>query len=238
MRCPTLLSWSSGKDSAWALHVLRQAADVEVVGLITTIHEQTHRVAMHGVRIELVKAQAQAVDLPLHVVPLPWPCSNSEYEARMRTFLCEAASRGIQSLAFGDLFLPEIRAYREQLLTGTGIVPLFPLWSLPEETTRLARIMLEAGLRAKLTTIDLSRLEKSFAGCEFDGSLLERLPEGIDPCGENGEFHTFCYDGPMFPQRIPIRLSEVVVHQGYCYADLHLVTTASQADRPALRPAV
>lgn len=227
MRCPTLLSWSSGKDSAWALHVLRQSDDVEVVGLITTIHEQTQRAAMHGVRIELLRAQAQAAGLPLHVVPLPWPCSNSAYEARMRTFLWQAASQGIQALAFGDLFLTDIRAYREQLLTGSGIVPLFPLWTLPHETSRLARIMLEAGLRARLTTVDLSRLEKSFAGCEFDGSLLERLPAGIDPCGENGEFHTFCYGGPIFQQRIPIRLSEVVVHEGFCYADLHLVTTPS-----------
>lgn len=238
MRRPTLLSWSSGKDSAWALHVLRQADDVEVVGLITTIHERTHRVAMHGVRIELVRAQAQSLGLPLHIVRLPWPCSNSEYETRMRTFLKEAASRGIQALAFGDLYLAEIRAYREQILSGTGIVPLFPLWGLPQETSRLARVMLESGLRAKLTSIDLSRLEKSFVGCEFDSYLLVRLPEGIDPCGENGEFHTFCYDGPIFQQRLPIQLSQVVVHWGYCYADLYLETTPSQTDRPALQSLV
>lgn len=212
------LSWSSGKDSAWSLHLLRQDPQVEVVCLITTLNQEFDRVAMHAVRRELLELQAAAAGLPLRTVPLPWPCSNEQYEARMRD-LCAAAVRdGIEAIAFGDLFLTEIRAYREKQLAGSGLEPLFPVWRLP--TRELAASMIAAGLRAKITCIDPKVLAREFAGRDFDQSLLDDLPPGVDPCGENGEFHSFVYDGPMFRAPIPVEAGEIVERDGFVFSDL------------------
>jgi uncharacterized protein (TIGR00290 family) len=215
-----LLSWSSGKDSAWALHTLRQRAEVEIVGLVTTLNEAFGRVAMHGVRAELVRAQADAARLPLWPIPLPWPCSNHEYETRMRAVIEKARAEGVTGFAFGDLFLADIRAYRERQLAGTGIEPLFPIWGTPADTPALARTMIDAGLRATLTCVDPKHLAPTFAGREFDARLLADLPPGVDPCGENGEFHTFCHAGPVFDRPVPVRVGEVVERDGFCFADL------------------
>jgi uncharacterized protein (TIGR00290 family) len=220
MRPKVLLSWSSGKDSAWALHVLRQRGEVEVVGLVTTLNEAFGRVAMHGVRAELVRAQADAAGLPLWPVPLPWPCTNDEYETRMRAVVEKARSGGVTAFAFGDLFLADIRAYRERQLAGTGIEPLFPIWGTPADTPALARAMITAGLRATLTCVDPRQLAPRFAGREFDPKLLADLPPGVDPCGENGEFHTFCHASPVFDRPVPVRAGDVVERDGFCFADL------------------
>ncbi|MBY0512342.1 MAG: adenine nucleotide alpha hydrolase [Gemmataceae bacterium] len=220
MRPRVLLSWSSGKDSAWALHVLRQRREVEVVGLVTTLNEAFGRVAMHGVRAKLVQAQADAAGLPLWRVPLPWPCSNSEYEARVRAMIANAVAEGVTAFAFGDLFLTDIRAYRERQLAGTGIEPLFPVWGTVDGTSALARAMLAAGLRSTLTCVDPRHLPPAFAGRAFDAGLLADLPPGVDPCGENGEFHTFCHDGPMFARTVRVRTGEVVERDGFVFADL------------------
>ena len=220
MRPRALLSWSSGKDSAWALHVLRQRGEVEVVGLVTTLNEAFGRVAMHGVRVELVQAQADAAGLPLWTVPLPWPCSNDEYETRMRGVIARARAAGIAVFAFGDLFLEEIRAYRERQLAGTGIMPLFPLWGTTDDTPALAREMIAADLRATLICLDPRHLPTTFAGREFDLGLIEELPPSVDPCGERGEFHTFCHAGPMFDRPISIRTGEVVERDGFVFTDL------------------
>ena len=213
-----LLSWSSGKDSAWALHVLRAAGEVEVVGALTTINQAHDRVAMHAVRAELLRAQADAVGLPLWPVPLPWPCSNAEYEALMDEALGRARAAGVTAIAFGDLFLQDIRRYREEKLRGTGLTPLFPIWGIP--TDRLARDMIAGGLRARLTCIDPRQLPASFAGRAFDEALLAELPPAIDPCGERGEFHTFAHDGPMFARPIAVQAGEVVERDGFVFADL------------------
>jgi uncharacterized protein (TIGR00290 family) len=213
----TLLSWSSGKDSAWTLHVLRQQG-VPVAALLTTINEAADRVAMHGVRSSLLDAQAESVGLPLWKIPLPWPCTNQDYEARMADACRRAVTEGFDTIAFGDLFLRDIREYRERQLTGSGLTPLFPLWDLP--TAQLARDMIAAGLRARLSCVDPKALDASFAGRELDQKLLEDLPPHVDPCGENGEFHTCVYDGPMF--RVPIGIEAGAAHEinGFCYADL------------------
>ena len=218
MRPRALLSWSSGKDSAWALHVLKQRGDLDVVGLLTTLNQVHDRVAMHAVRHELLKLQAAAAGLPLLVVPIPSPCSNEDYEAAMRVALGRAVEMGVTRMAFGDLFLADIRAYREQKLAGTGIEPVFPLWGLP--TPELARDMLSGGLRARLTCVDPKQLPARFAGREFELQLLRELPVAVDPCGERGEFHTFAYDGPMFSQRIAIESGKVVERDGFIFADL------------------
>ncbi|MBI4762660.1 MAG: ATP-binding protein [Chloroflexota bacterium] len=215
-----LLSWSSGKDSAWALHTLRRQRDVEIVGLLTTFNETNNRVAMHGVRMELVKKQAEAAGVPLWSVPLPFPCSNEEYEARMRAVIERARREGVTHVAFGDLFLEDIRAYRERMMTGTGIQPLFPLWRARDDTKALADEMLAGGLRAALTTIDPKQLDPTFAGRMYDERLLAELPASVDPCGENGEFHTFCFAGPMFEHPIPIRVGEIVTRDGFVFSDL------------------
>jgi uncharacterized protein (TIGR00290 family) len=190
---PILLSWSSGKDSAWSLHVLRQHGEYEVVGLLTTFNEEAGRVAMHAVRRELVERQAAATGLPLWQVPLPWPCSNQQYESLMAQVCAKAVAEGLHGVAFGDLFLEDVRAYRERQLKDTGLTPIFPVWGLP--TQRLAREMIASGVRAKLTCVDTAKLDRSFAGREFDMALLSNLPDGADPCGERGEFHSFVYAG-------------------------------------------
>ncbi len=215
-----LLSWSSGKDSAWTLHVLRQDAGVEVVALLTTINETADRVAMHAVRRSLLEAQAAAVGLPVWPLFLPSPCPNAEYEASMARVVERARAQGISHLAFGDLFLEEIRDYRIRQLAGTGVEALFPLWTSPADTPDLARRMLDAGLRAVLTCVDPRQLPPSFAGRQYDAALLADLPSGIDPCGERGEFHTFCFDGPMFAAEVPIRVGETVSRDGFCFADV------------------
>ncbi len=220
MRPKAMLSWSSGKDSAWALHLVRQRGEVEVVGLVTTVNEAFGRVAMHGVRAELVQAQADAAGLPLWPVPLPWPCSNAEYEARIRAVIETARSAGVTAFAFGDLFLEDIRAYRERQLAGTGMKPLFPVWGTPDDTPALARAMIAAGLRATLACVDPKQLDPAFAGREFDLGLLAGLPPAVDPCGERGEFHTFCHAGPMFSSPIPVRLGDAVERDGFWFADL------------------
>lgn len=214
----TLLSWSSGKDSAWSLHVLRSMPEYDVVGLLTTFNQSADRVAMHGVRRSLVRAQAAAVDLPLWEIELPWPCSNERYEAAMRSACERAVHDGIECVAFGDLFLTDIRAYREKQLSGTGLEPLFPVWGFP--THALAREMIHAGLRAKLTCVDSGQIDPNFAGRDFDTQLLSDLPTSADPCGENGEFHSFVYAGPMFRQAIPIQTGEVVRNEQFFYTDL------------------
>jgi uncharacterized protein (TIGR00290 family) len=213
-----LLAWSSGKDSAWSLHVLRAQSEVEIVGLLTTINEAFDRVAMHAVRTELLRAQADAVDLPLQPVLIPWPCSNAAYEAAMAVTMARARADGITHVAFGDLFLEDVRRYREERLAPTGITPLFPIWGTP--TDALAQRMLAAGLRARLTCVDPKSLDARFAGREFDATLLAELPASVDPCGERGEFHTFTYDGPMFRRPVPIRAGEVVTRDGFVFADL------------------
>ncbi|HLG98132.1 MAG TPA: hypothetical protein VKX49_17585 [Bryobacteraceae bacterium] len=212
------LSWSSGKDSAWSLYLLRQDPNVEVVALITTFNEQFNRVAMHAVRRELVEAQAESAQLPLWAIPLPWPCSNQHYEDRMRAVCERARAESVEVIAFGDLFLADIRAYREKQLAGTGLDPIFPVWMLP--TRELAQSMIGSGLRAKLTCIDPKVLPSSFAGRDFDAQLLEDLPAAADPCGENGEFHSFVYDGPMFQHPVAVQCGEVVERDGFVFADL------------------
>jgi len=213
-----LLCWSSGKDSAWTLHVLRRRGEVDVVGLLTTVNAAHERVAMHAVRVALLEAQAQAAGLPLWQVPIPSPCSNQEYEAAMGEAVRQALAAGVTMMAFGDLFLEDVRRYRETQLAGTGLTPIFPVWGLP--TDALARDMVAAGLRARLTCVDPKQLPASFAGREFDAALLGDLPASADPCGERGEFHTFAYAGPMFRHPVPIRSGEIVTRDGFVFADL------------------
>jgi len=217
-RRKTLLSWSSGKDSAWALHALRQDPAVELVGLLTTLNESFARVAMHAVRETLLERQAQAAGLPLWKIPLPYPCSNEAYERIMAGVIQRAQSEGVEAMAFGDLFLEDIRAYRERQLDGTGLEPLFPIWGIP--TDELARTMVAAGLRAHITCVDPRQLDRGFAGRVFDADFLADLPAGVDPCGENGEFHSFATDGPMFSKRLEVQTGEVVERDGFVFADL------------------
>ncbi len=217
-RTKILLSWSSGKDSAWSLHVLRHQPELEVVGLMTTVNQVYQRVAMHAVRLELLEAQAQAVDVPLWTIPIPSPCSNEDYETAMHAAMARAKREGIGGIAFGDLFLEDIRRYREEKLRDTGISLVFPIWGIPTE--KLAREMIGAGLRARLTCVDPKQISPSFAGREFDAALLAELPAGADPCGERGEFHTFAYDGPMFREPVKIQLGEIVEREGFVFADL------------------
>lgn len=215
-----LLSWSSGKDSAWALHVLRQQADVKIIGLLTTFNESNGRVAMHATRRVLVQAQADLAGLPLWAVPLPSPCSNEEYEARMSAALERARRENVTHIAFGDLFLEDIRAYREKMMAGSGLQPLFPLWCSQTETPTLARKMLQNGLRAVLVTVDPRQLDPAFAGRLYDAPLLDDLPPTVDPCGERGEFHTFCFDGPMFRHPISFQIGAHVQRDGFHFTDV------------------
>jgi len=215
-----LLSWSSGKDSAWALRLLRENPDYEVAGLLTTFNQAANRVAMHAVRRNLVEAQASAAGLPLWAVPLPWPCNNEQYESIMAATCAKAVAEGIEGVAFGDLFLEDVRAYRERQLTGTGLEPIFPVWGLP--TRALAEEMIASGLRAKLTCVDTEKLNSSFVGREFDAELLSAFPPEIDPCGERGEFHSFVYAGPMLNSPIPITSGETLIRERFAFADLML----------------
>jgi len=213
-----LLSWSSGKDSAWTLRVLRQRADVEVTALLTTFNAAADRVAMHAVRRELVRAQAERAHLPLWEVDLPWPCSNEDYESRMRAVCERAVADGIDAVAFGDLFLEDVRAYRERQLAGTGLEPMFPLWG--SATPALAREMVAAGVKARITCVDPARLSRTLAGRDLDSALLGELPPTADPCGENGEFHTFVYDAPVFDRPIEVASGIVVERDGFVFADV------------------
>ena len=213
-----LLSWSSGKDSVWALHLLRQHPEIEIVALLTSFNSAADRVAMHAVRRALVDAQAARTGIPQWSVDLPWPCSNAEYEERMRGVCQRAVAEGITAVAFGDLFLQDIRDYRERQLRGTGLEPLFPAWEIP--TAQLARDMIAAGVKAKITCVDPHQVDRSFAGRDFDRALLDSLPSGVDPCGENGEFHTFVYDAPVFSRPIEVRMGEIVERDGFVFADV------------------
>lgn len=213
-----LLSWSSGKDSAWALHILRQSGEYAIAGLLTTFNEAFDRVAMHAVRRELVEAQAAAVGVPLWGVDIPWPCSNEQYERCMAAACERAIAEGVEAIAFGDLFLEDIRAYRERQLAPTGLTPLFPLWKIP--TDKLVHEMIAAGQRAVITCVDPKKLGSEFAGREIDLALIEALPEGADPCAENGEFHSFAFAGPQFSQPLEIRVGEVVGRDGFVFADV------------------
>ncbi|MGH7963759.1 MAG: ATP-binding protein [Candidatus Binatia bacterium] len=215
-----LVAWSSGKDSTWTLYRLQQTRTVQVVGLLTTVSRDTGRVPMHHVREELLDAQAAAVGLPLYKVPIPTPCSNQQYEEAMAAALAHAVSAGITAIAFGDLFLEDVRSYRERSLAETGITPIFPLWGTP--TAALAQEMVTAGLRAYLTSIDPARLAPSFIGRVFDAQFLADLPQGVDPCGEWGEFHTFVYQAPIFARPLPLIPGEVLSHNGFLHLDLAL----------------
>jgi uncharacterized protein (TIGR00290 family) len=218
MRKRMIVSWSGGKDSAWALHLLRQRGDLEIVALVTSLNEPADRIAIHGVRRELLTLQAASAGLPLWTVPLPFPCSNADYEGRMR-LLCErAVAARVTHFAFGDLFLTDIREYRENQLRDTGLTPLFPVWGLP--TAALAQEMIASGVRAKLACIDTTVLDTSFVGREFDDALLHDLPDTVDRCAERGEFHTFVYDGPMLSRPISIRTGEMVTRGQFVYMDL------------------
>lgn len=226
MKKRTLLSWSSGKDSAWALHILREQPDIEVVGLFCTVNQEFDRVVMHAVRTELIHQQAENVGLPIQLVSIPHPCSDSEYGAIMKDFIEQAKQQEIECFAFGDLFLEDVRRYREVSLAGTGITPIFPLWGIPTE--KLSKEMVNSGLRAKITCVDPRYLPSEFAGQEYGNSFLDRIPTNIDPCGENGEFHSFAFDGPMFKKAVNISVGETISRDGFIFTDLlpeqHLTT--------------
>jgi uncharacterized protein (TIGR00290 family) len=218
LRKRVLLSWSSGKDSAWALHMLRQRPDVELAGLLTTINERFDRVAMHAVRTDLLRLQADSVGLPLRLISLPFQCGNEVYEERMRAAIGAARADGIEGVAFGDLFLADVRQYREKMMEGTGITPLFPLWGRP--TVELSREMTAGGLRARITCVDPRSLPAAMSGREYNDDFLKALPEGVDPCGENGEFHSFAFDGPMFNRPVEFTIGETVERDGFVFTDL------------------
>jgi uncharacterized protein (TIGR00290 family) len=218
MKKKTLVSWSSGKDSAWALHLLRQNPGVELLGLFTTMNRKYNRVAMHATRLEMLERQAEAVRLPLQTIDLPDPCTSEQYDTKMRQFIRDLVARGIECISFGDLFLEDIRQYREKQLQGTGIEPFFPLWGTP--TRELAAQMLAAGLDAYVSSVDLKILPASFAGRKWSRELVAALPPDCDPCGENGEMHTVVVGGPMFKRAVPITIGEIVERNGFAYADI------------------
>lgn len=219
-RPKTVFSWSSGKDSAYALYELIQSDKFDIVGLVTTISSQYGRVSMHGVREELLALQAAALGLPIFKISIPSPCSNEVYEHEMTQMIGTLRGRGITHFGFGDLFLEDIRSYRELKLAGTGMKPIFPLWR--RNTTDLAREMLSSGLKAKLTCVDSRKLSADFAGHEFDEAFLKDIPSTIDPCGENGEFHTFVYESPIFKRPIRVSSGEIVNRDGFIFADIIL----------------
>lgn len=212
-----VLSWSSGKDSAYALHVLAARDDVEVVGLLTTVNA-SERVAMHDVRRDLLHAQARATGLPLIEVRIPSPCSNEDYDAAMRAAVEREKARGVTAFAFGDLFLEDIRRYREERLAAVSMEAIFPLWG--RDTSALAREMTASGVRAVVTSVDLQKLDPSFAGRIWDDALLDALPPGVDPCGEHGEMHTFVFAGPMLDAPIDVRVGAITERDGFVFADL------------------
>jgi uncharacterized protein (TIGR00290 family) len=213
-----LISWSSGKDSAWMLHKLQQAGEYEIAGLLTTMNAAFDRVAMHGTRRAVLEAQAEAAGLPLRTVPLPWPCSNEQYEAAMRDACAQAVTDGVEVIAFGDLFLEDVRRYREEKLAGSGLTPVFPLWGLP--TDALVQEMLAGGLRARIVCVDPKKLPKEFAGVDLDVNVIAAMPANVDRCAERGEFHTAAYAGPMFRTAIPLESGEVVERDGFVFADM------------------
>ena len=217
-RHKALIAWSSGKDSAWALHEARRAGEYEIVGALTTVTTEFARVSMHGVREELLRAQLDAAALPARMVRIPYPCPNAVYEREMAKAVCDAVAEGVTHMIFGDLFLQDIRDYRERQLAGSGITPVFPLWLCP--TDALARTMIDSGLEARLTVVDRRKLAKEFAGRSFDAKLLADLPPEIDCCGENGEFHSFVTAGPMLTGKVAVSLGETVERDGFAFADL------------------
>jgi len=218
MKRRTLLSWSSGKDSAWVLHFLRQDPAIDLLGVFTVMNEKFDRVSMHSTRRELLQRQAAAIGLPLETINLPDECTNEQCDAIMRQFTAEVVTRGIEYMAFGDLFLEDVRQYRENQLKGTGIEPIFPLWGIP--TGQLATEMLSAGLEAYVSSVDLKKLPSRFAGLRWTKELIAQFPRGADPCGENGEIHTIVVGGPMFRETVPVRIGEVVERNGFAYADI------------------
>jgi uncharacterized protein (TIGR00290 family) len=218
MRPKAWISWSSGKDSAWALHVVRQRGELDVVALLTTVNRTHQRVAMHAVRESLLETQAGAAGLPLVVVPIPSPCPNDEYESAMAEAMRRAQEEGVTHMIFGDLFLQDVRQYREAKLAKCGMVPVFPLWGVP--THELAGEMIGGGLRSYITCVNPEKLDKRFAGREWGAEVLAELPASVDPCGENGEFHTFACAGPMFRAPIAVERGEVVERDGFVFADL------------------
>ena len=220
MNARVVVSWSSGKDCAWTLHRLRSRSDVEILGLLTTFNEAVDRVAMHAVRRSLVETQAARAGLPLVAVPLPWPCSNDAYLERMAAAVREIRDAGATHLAFGDLFLEDVRRFRVDALAGSGVEPMFPLWGAADDTPAVAAAMIDAGLRAVVTCVDPRQLPASFVGREFDAAFLRDLPAGVDPCGERGEFHTFCHTGPMFTRPIECRTGDRVTRDGFEFIDV------------------
>lgn len=219
MKKKTFLSWSCGKDSAWALHILQQDPNIDVAGLVCTVNQEFDRVAIHGIRKELLELQVQNLDLPLYQVHIPYPCSTEAYENAMKALINEAAGLGIEYIAFGDLFLQNVREYREKLLADTNILPLFPIWGIP--TRLLSSQMISSGLRAIITCVDSNYLEKEFSGREYNQSFLDDLPENVDLCGENGEFHSFVIAGPMFKKSMDVEVGETIYRQGVYYTDIH-----------------
>ena len=224
-RPKALIAWSSGKDSAWALHEIRRADEFDVVGALTTVTDAFGRVSIHRLRETLLMAQLEAAGLPATVVRIPYPCPNEVYEREMEKAMAHAKAQGITHVVFGDLFLEDVRAYRETRLAPTGITPVFPLWHRP--TAALARAMIAAGVEAHLVCVDLKKLPKGFAGRSFDGDLLATLPPDVDPCGENGEFHSFVTAGPMLSRRVPVTVGDTVEREGFAYADLTLGAAGS-----------
>lgn len=220
MKPKALVSWSSGKDAAWALHTVAQQGELEPVGLLTSFNEKFGRVSMHGVRTGLVDIQARLIRLPIWPVELPWPCPSGVYEARMAAVMGRAGDEGVEAVVFGDLFLEDVRDYRINRMAGTGIEPLFPIWAGSGGTGALAREMVDAGVRAVITAVDTSQIDRSFAGRSFDGSLIDDLPETVDPLGENGEFHTFCYAGPLFADPIRCEVGAIEDRGRFVYADV------------------
>lgn len=229
MKQITLLSWSSGKDCSWALHLLRKQSDIDLVGLFCTINEKFDRAAMHAVRTELVKLQAESVGLPVEIIPIPNPCSNEEYAAIMEEFVGRIKQQRVECIAFGDLYLEDVRQYRVDKLAGTGITPIFPLWKIP--TNELSREMIRSGVKTKITCVDPKQLSSEFCGREYDESFLNDLPPTVDPCGENGEFHSFVYDGPMFKTPVPIRTAETVTRDGFTFTDIVLKTSSAECPK-------
>ncbi|VAW74617.1 COG2102: Predicted ATPases of PP-loop superfamily [hydrothermal vent metagenome] len=220
-----MISWSTGKDSAWAYYKISQQSEYNVLGLFCTVNKKYARTAMHAVRIELLQMQAESIGLPLEIIEIPYPCSNADYEKIMGLFIDKVKVKNIECFVFGDLFLEDIRAYREDQLKDTGITPVFPLWNIP--TQKLAKEMIEQGLKAVVTCIDPKQIGSQYVGKIFDLEFLESLPEQTDPCGENGEFHSYVYEGPMFNHNINIEIGEVVERDGFVFADVVAKTEVS-----------